>query len=62
MKYCTNCGAQLPDEAKFCESCGTRQQAAPQSSAPQEEVKKKKSLGEKMMENFRTNMKMKKEK
>ena len=22
MKYCTNCGAQLPDEAKFCESCG----------------------------------------
>ena len=27
MKYCTNCGAQLPDEAKFCESCGTRQQA-----------------------------------
>ena len=36
MKYCTNCGAQLPDEAKFCESCGTRQQAAPQSSAPHE--------------------------
>ena len=61
MKYCTNCGAQLPDEAKFCESCGTRQQAEPQSSAPQEEVKKKKSLGEKMMENFRTNMKLQKE-
>lgn len=23
MKYCSNCGAELPDEAKFCGSCGT---------------------------------------
>lgn len=23
MKYCASCGAQLPDEAKFCVSCGT---------------------------------------
>lgn len=23
MKYCTNCGAQLDDEAKFCPNCGT---------------------------------------
>ena len=61
MKYCSNCGTQLPDEAKFCENCGTRQQAAPEPSAPQKEVKKKKSLGEKMMENFHTNMELQKE-
>ena len=23
MKYCPNCGAQLPDDAQFCGSCGT---------------------------------------
>ncbi|MBO4674454.1 MAG: zinc ribbon domain-containing protein [Bacteroidaceae bacterium] len=23
MKYCSNCGTQLPDDAKFCFSCGT---------------------------------------
>lgn len=28
MKYCTNCGVQLPDEAKFCKECGTKLQAA----------------------------------
>ncbi len=22
MKFCTNCGAQLPDDAAFCTSCG----------------------------------------
>ena len=61
MKYCSNCGTQLPDEAKFCESCGTRQQAAPQTSIPPKVEKKKKSLGEKMMENFHTNMELQKE-
>lgn len=38
MKFCTKCGAQLPDNAHFCTSCGETQQAAaaaaPQSSAP----------------------------
>ncbi|MBQ9450388.1 MAG: zinc ribbon domain-containing protein [Bacteroidales bacterium] len=24
MKYCPNCGAQLPDNANFCSVCGTR--------------------------------------
>ena len=24
MKYCPNCGAQLPDNANFCSNCGTR--------------------------------------
>ena len=57
MKYCSNCGTQLPDEANFCESCGARQQAERQSSTPQ----RKKSLGEKMMDNFHTNMKLQKE-
>ena len=23
MKYCMNCGKQLPDDAKFCIDCGT---------------------------------------
>lgn len=26
MKYCTNCGTQLSDDAKFCSVCGTRQE------------------------------------
>lgn len=25
MKYCPNCGAQLPDEANFCPKCGAKQ-------------------------------------
>ena len=29
MKYCPNCGAQLPDEARFCTSCGSKQPDAP---------------------------------
>lgn len=24
MKYCPNCGAQLPDNANFCSVCGAR--------------------------------------
>lgn len=24
MKFCPNCGAQLPDNASFCSVCGTR--------------------------------------
>ena len=28
MKYCTKCGTQLADDAKFCSSCGTAQSAA----------------------------------
>ena len=28
MKQCPNCGTQLPDEAKFCSSCGTAIEAA----------------------------------
>lgn len=25
MKFCTNCGQQMPDDAKFCPKCGTKQ-------------------------------------
>ena len=32
MKYCKNCGAQLPDDAQFCGSCGTP--CEPVSSTP----------------------------
>ena len=28
MKYCTNCGVQLSDDARFCPACGTKQEAA----------------------------------
>ncbi|MBR4586665.1 MAG: zinc ribbon domain-containing protein [Bacteroidales bacterium] len=31
MKFCPNCGAQIPDNANFCPSCGTHFGAAPQS-------------------------------
>ena len=24
MKFCTNCGAQIPDGSKFCTECGQR--------------------------------------
>lgn len=74
MKYCSQCGAQLPDEALFCDSCGTRQQAARQSTTSQQTMRQsntrrqvepepqpKKTLGQKMMDNYRTNRAMQKE-
>ena len=72
MKYCMKCGTSLPDEAMFCEKCGARQQAEPsakQQSADQSSSRmssaqsepKKKSLGEKMMDNFRTNRALQKQ-
>lgn len=62
MKYCSNCGAQIPDEANFCGSCGTPQQATRQTTTQrQEERKSKKSLGAKMMENFHINMELQKQ-
>lgn len=66
MKFCSQCGAKLPDEAKFCDSCGAAQQAAGTSSnrsaASEPETKPgKKTLGQKMMDNFRTNMALQKE-
>jgi uncharacterized membrane protein YvbJ len=50
MKYCPNCGAQLPDNANFCGSCGTRIGA----SQPQfnEQQPKQKMFS---MDNFRAN-------
>ncbi|MBO4410832.1 MAG: zinc ribbon domain-containing protein [Lachnospiraceae bacterium] len=30
MAFCTNCGAQIADGAKFCPNCGAAQGAAPQ--------------------------------
>lgn len=40
MKYCTKCGTQLSDEARFCGSCGTavEQQAAPAKSEEVEQL------------------------
>ena len=34
MKFCSNCGAQLPDDAQFCSSCGTPVAANQVSQAP----------------------------
>ncbi len=36
MKYCPNCGAQLPDNANFCSNCGTRFGAVPQQNYQQQ--------------------------
>lgn len=33
MKYCSNCGAQLPEDQMFCNQCGTRQEQ--QTHSPQ---------------------------
>ena len=34
MPFCTNCGHQNPDDARFCSQCGTRLAAADQAEAP----------------------------
>lgn len=45
-KYCTNCGKELPDNANFCDNCGTRFN----TSAYQEPIpKKKSSFGSKIL-------------
>ena len=39
MKFCTNCGAQLPDGSKFCTECGQRiEQAESVAQAPKPEA------------------------
>lgn len=50
MKYCPNCGAQIPDNANFCGSCGARLGV----SQPQfnEQQPKQKMFS---MDNFRAN-------
>lgn len=56
MKYCSNCGKQLPDEAAFCDECGSRveqyKKTMPDRKAqtrmerkPQKKAKKKSFLG-----------------
>ena len=37
MAFCSNCGQQLDDKAKFCSACGTPN---PAQQAPQEEKRK----------------------
>ena len=36
MKYCTNCGTQIPEDAAFCEECGTKQDSVVHEESPQE--------------------------
>lgn len=33
MKYCPNCGKELPEDAQFCTNCGYRTASAPKSAA-----------------------------
>ncbi|MBR5398733.1 MAG: zinc ribbon domain-containing protein [Bacteroidales bacterium] len=42
MKYCTNCGTQLSDDAKFCSVCGTKQEPAKAPASEQAPPKPKK--------------------
>ena len=35
MKYCPNCGAQLPDNASFCSNCGSQLGAPMHYQQPQ---------------------------
>lgn len=34
MKFCSNCGKQLNDDAMFCSGCGAKQTAVPQPQQP----------------------------
>ena len=38
MKYCTNCGSPIPDEAKFCAYCGAKQLVVERPKPAQEPV------------------------
>lgn len=44
MKYCSNCGSKLPEDAEFCTECGQRVNSAPQTQ-PQVQAKTKKKWG-----------------
>ena len=46
MKYCVNCGHELPDYAAFCSNCGTKQPEAQtsQQQEPNNKVKQKTSF------------------
>lgn len=33
MKYCSNCGSKLPEDAEFCTECGQRVKTQPQAQA-----------------------------
>lgn len=39
MKYCTNCGKQLSDSAKFCDRCGTPVESVENSAERRQEYK-----------------------
>ena len=44
MKYCSNCGSKLTEDAEFCTECGQRVNSAPQTQ-PQTQAKPKKKWG-----------------
>ena len=60
MKYCSNCGTQLPDQAKFCEKCGAPQQSVSRPAEPSNNnvEPEDKTIGQKMKDNFKANMQL----
>ena len=38
MKFCSNCGAQLQDNARFCGECGQKQEVTPLQETPESEA------------------------
>ena len=51
MKYCPNCGAQIPVNANFCGSCGTRIGASQHQPQPQSNEQPKQKMFS--MDNYR---------
>ncbi len=46
--FCKNCGKEIPDETKFCSSCGTAVELATKTKEFQSTVQKAKSKGKKI--------------
>lgn len=44
MKFCSNCGAQLPDDVLFCPSCGTGTEVKSSSAAPAVQLRTNRSM------------------
>ena len=58
MIYCSNCGAQLDDSAKFCNNCGAPQEVAPVAAPVEAPVAPAEvEVTEKEIDNFVTSIK-----
>jgi predicted amidophosphoribosyltransferase len=39
MVYCSNCGKEIPQNARFCPNCGTKARIEPPSATPSDEMR-----------------------